>query len=160
MRAAVLLHLALATLAAVTLATAARADVRYETEIELKDLKDKTLSRSLKDASQLVRLEDRPPPSNAALRRRVEDDLPRLNEVMQAAGYWLAKLSYAIEAEGEQATVKVSVDPGPLFSLASVDFRTPEGGPLPDLEKLGPGSFGLEIDGPARSQPTVAAEQR
>jgi len=160
MRASVLLHLALATLAAVTLAKAARADVRYETEIELKDLKDKTLSRSLKDASQLLRLEDRPPPSNAALRRRVEDDLPRLNEVMQAAGYWLAKLSYAIEAEGEQATVKVTVDPGPLFRLASVDFRTPEGGPLPDLEKLGPGSFGLEIDGPARSQPIVAAEQR
>src|SRR5262249_52869066 len=79
---------------------------------------------------------------------------------MQAAGYWLAKLSYAIEGEGEQAAVKVTVDPGPLFRLASVDFRAPEGGPLPDLEKLGPGSFGLEIDGPARSQPIVAAEQR
>jgi translocation and assembly module TamA len=160
MRASVFLHLALATLASVTLAPPARAEIRYETEIELKDLKDKTLSQSLKDASQLVALEDRPPPSDAALRRRVEDDLPRLNEVMQAAGYWLAKLSYAIEAEGEKATVKVAVDPGPLFQLASVDFRTPEGGPLPDLEKLGLGSFGLAIDGPARSQPIVAAEQR
>jgi translocation and assembly module TamA len=160
MRASVFLHLALATLASVTLAAPARAEIRYETEIELKDLKDKTLSQSLKDASQLVALEDRPPPSDAALRRRAEDDLPRLNEVMQAAGYWLAKLSYAIEAEGAKATVKVTVDPGPLFQLASVDFRTPEGGPLPDLEKLGLGSFGLEIDGPARSQPIVAAEQR
>ena len=160
MRASVLLYLALATLAAVTLAAPARAEIHYETEIELKDVKDKTLSQSLKDASQLVALEDRPPPSGAALRRRVEADLPRLNEVMQAAGYWTAKLSYAIEGEEEKATVKVTVDPGPLFLLASVDFRTPEGGPLPELEKLGLGSFGLEIDGPARSQPVVAAEQR
>jgi translocation and assembly module TamA len=160
MRASVLLHLALATLASLVLAAPARADIRYDAEIELKDLKDKKLSQSLKDASQLVALEDRPPPSDAALRRRAEDDLPRLNEVMQAAGYWTAKLAYAIEAEGEKATVKVTIEPGPLFRLASVTFLTPEGGSLPELEKLGLGSFGLEIDGPARSQPIVAAEQR
>ena len=160
MRARVLLRLALATAAALAPAGPARADIRYEVEIELKDLKDKTLSQSLTDASQLVALADRPPVSDAALRRRVEDDLPRLNEVMQAAGYWLAKLSYTIEAEGEKATVKVAVDPGPIFNLASVTFRTPAGGSLPELDQLGPGSFGLEIDGPARSQPVVGAEQR
>jgi translocation and assembly module TamA len=160
MRAWVLLHIVLATAAAFALARPARADIRYETEIELKDLKDKTLSQSLEDASQLVALADRPPVSDAALRRRVEDDLPRLNEVMQAAGYWLAKLSYTIEAEGEKASVKVAIDPGPLFRLASVTFRTPTGGPLAELDQLGPGGFGLEIDGPARSQPIVGAEQR
>lgn len=160
MRASVLLHFALATLATLALAPPARADIRYETEIWLKDIKDKTLSQSLEGASQLVALEDRPPPSDAALRRRVEDDLPRLNEVMQAAGYWTAKLSYAIEAEGEKATVKVTIEPGPLFHLASVTLVTPEGGSLPELEKLGLGTFGLEINGPARSQPIVAAEQR
>jgi translocation and assembly module TamA len=160
MRASVLLQIALATAAALALAGPARADIRYEVEIELKDLKDKTLSQSLQDASQLVALEDRPPVSDAALRRRVENDLPRLNEVMQAAGYWQAQLSYSIEAEGEKATVKVAIDPGPLFRLASVTFRTPAGGPLPELDQLGPGSFGLEIDGPARSQPVVGAEQR
>ncbi len=160
MRASVLLHLVLATLAAVTVASPARADISYEVEIELKGLKDKTLSQSLKDASQLVALEDHPPASDAALRRRAEDDLPRLDQVMQAAGYWQARLSYTIEAQDEKANVKVTIDPGPLFKLAQVSFQNADGGPLPELDRLGPGSFGLEIDGPARSQPIVAAEQR
>ena len=59
MRASVLLHFALATLATLALAPPARADIRYETEIWLKDIKDKTRSQSLEGASQLVALEGR-----------------------------------------------------------------------------------------------------
>jgi translocation and assembly module TamA len=143
----------------------ALADVAYKAEIELKGLEDKKLLETLKAASQLVQLEDKPPPSNAALRRRAEDDVPRLKEVMQAAGYWTPTITYALDVGNEaepkgKAKVTVTIDPGPLFTLATVTVRTPTGEPPPLLDKLGPGGIGLEIGGPAASAPIVAAEQR
>lgn len=144
-----------------SLAAPARADVEYKPEIKLVGLKDKQLSETLDAASQLVQLKDKPPASNAALRRRVEDDLPRLKDVMQASGYWTPTLSYALETGAdEKAKVTVTIDPGPLYHLASVAFRTPSGETPPLLQKLGPGGVGLDIGGPAASAPIVAAEQR
>jgi translocation and assembly module TamA len=136
-----------------------RADAPYATDIRLQGVENSALLDALRSASQLVALEDRPPPTDAALRRRVEDDLPRLEQVMQAAGYWTPKLSYAIDLTAEPAKVTVTIVPGPLFHLASVTFRSPSGEALPLLERLGPSAFGLEIGGPARSAPVAAAEQ-
>ncbi len=152
--------LLLVGLLASLVAAPARADVPYKAEIKLEGLDDAKLLDTLKAASQLVQLEDKLPPSNAALRRRAEDDLPRLKEVMQAAGYWTPTLSYALDLRAEPAKVTVTIDPGPLFHLASVTFRTQAGETPPLLDKLGPGGVGLEIGGPAASAPIVAAEQR
>jgi translocation and assembly module TamA len=142
------------------LAAPAWADAAYKTEIKLEGLKDKKLLDRLEAASQLVQLEDKPPPSNPALRRRAEDDLPRLKEVMQAAGYWTPTVSFALDVRGDPAKVTVTVDPGPLFRLATVNFRAPTGEIPPLLEKLGPGGVGLELGGPAASAPIAAADQR
>lgn len=145
------------------LAAPARADVEYKPEIKIQGLKDKRLSATLEAASQLVQLKNKPPPSNAALRRRVEDDLPRLTDVMQASGYWTPTLTYTIDSGADataKARVTVTIDPGPLFHLASVTFRTPTGETPALLEKLGSGGVGLEIGGPAASAPVAAAERR
>jgi translocation and assembly module TamA len=136
------------------------ADVTYKTEIKLEGLGDSKLAEALEAASQLVTLEDKLPASDAALRRRAENDLPRLAEIMRAEGYWTPKLAYALDREGEKARVTVTVEPGPLFRLSSVELRTPTGEPPPLLDQLGPGALGLEIGGPARSAPVAAAEQR
>src|SRR5216683_1933502 len=152
--------LLLVGLLATLVAAPAWADIAYKAAIKLEGLDDSTLLDTLKAASQLVQLEDKPPPSNAALRRRAEDDLPRLKEVMQAAGYWTPTLSDSLDLGAEPATVTVTIDPGPLFHLASVTFRTQAGETPPVLDKLGPGGVGLEIGGPAASAPIVAAEPR
>src|SRR5229473_2367036 len=152
--------LLLVGLLATLVAAPAWADIAYKAAIKLEGLDDSTLLDTLKAASQLVQLEDKPPPSNAALRRRAEDDLPRLKEVMQVAGYWTPTLSDSLDLGAEPATVTVTIDPGPLFHLASVTFRTQAGETPPVLDKLGPGGVGLEIGGPAASAPIVAAEPR
>jgi translocation and assembly module TamA len=139
---------------------AAWADIAYTVEIETRGLDDKSLRETLNDTSQLVALKDRLPPSEAALRRRADDDLPRLKDVMQAAGYWTAKLTDAVDFKAQPAKVTVVIEPGPLFHLASVTFRTPAGEAPPLLERLGPAAFGLDIGGPARSAPVAAAESR
>jgi translocation and assembly module TamA len=153
----VALWLAFALMAA---AAPARADVAYKTEIKLQGLDDSKLADALEAASQLVTLEDKPPASNAALRRRAENDLPRLAEIIRAEGYWTPKLRYTLDPAGGKARVTVTVEPGPLFHLASVEFRTPAGEAPPLFDRLGPGAVGLEVGAPARSAPVAAAERR
>jgi translocation and assembly module TamA len=150
----------LSTLLVFGIAPRAWADVSYSTYIQLEGVKDSALITNLRDVSQLVKLEDHPPPTEAALRRRAEGDLPRLKEVVQAAGYWTPQLSFAFETEDEKLRVLVTVDPGPLFHVASVTFRDPSGGALLVLDQLGPAAFGLTIGGPALSAPVAAAEQQ
>ena len=77
------------TLASVLFALAAApacADVPYETKIVGTD--DKQLLAELNGVSQLVTLQDKPPLSEAALRRRAQEDLPRLKPVLESQGYW------------------------------------------------------------------------
>lgn len=136
------------------------ADVSYSTYVELKGVKDSALVENLRGVSQLVKLEDHPPATEAGLRRRAEDDLPRLKDVVQAAGYWTPQLSFTFEPKDEKIRVVVAIDPGPLFHLESVTFQDPSGGPLPFLDQLGPAAFGLTIGGPALSGPVAAAEQQ
>src|SRR5712671_4225734 len=133
--------LLLVGLLATLVAAPAWADIAYKAAIKLEGLDDSALLDTLKAASQLVQLEDKPPPSNAALRRRAEDDLPRLKEVMQVAGYWTPTITYALDVGNEaepkgKAKVTVTIDPGALFTLATVTVRTPTGEPPPLLDKL------------------------
>jgi translocation and assembly module TamA len=151
----------IAVLIAFGLSSAAwAADVSYSTYVELKGVKDSALVKNLRGVSQLVKLEDHPPATEAGLRRRAEDDLPRLKDVVQAAGYWTPRLSFTFEPKDEKIRVVVAIDPGPLFHLESVAFQDPSGGPLPFLDQLGPAALGLTIGGPALSGPVAAAEQQ
>jgi translocation and assembly module TamA len=152
--------LALAAAFAASAAVLAAPEVKYKTEIRVQGIEGTSVSDALKAASQLVALKDKPPQSNAALRRRADDDLPRLAEVMHAQGYWLAKLSYALDTKEQPYRLTVTVEAGPLFHLASVTFRTPTGAQPPLLDTLGPGAIGLDIGAPARSAPVAAAEGR
>ena len=145
---------------AATVGTAVAAAVSYKTEITLQGLDDAKLSEAIDAASQLVALQDKPPAGAAALRRRIDGDLPRLAEILHAAGYWTPKLSYTLDLERKPARVTVTIDPGPLFHLASVSFHTPDGGAPPLLEEGGPAAVGLEIGAPARSAPVADAEAK
>jgi translocation and assembly module TamA len=138
----------------------AQSEIRYDTFIDVTGLDDKKLIELLRNGSQLVALEDRRPASLAALRRRAENDLPRLSDIMQAQGYWQAQLSYAIAPKDDEHRVTVTIDPGALFHIATVAFQNTEGGPLALAEKLGPAAFGLAIGDPARSAPVANAERQ
>lgn len=138
----------------------ALADVDYRTEIGVQGIESGPVTQALTAASQLVALQSKPPPSNAALRRRAGDDLPRLIQVMHAEGYWSAKASFQLDESQKPARVTVTIDPGPLYTLASVTFRTPEGRQPTLVQSVGPTAFGLEVGGAARSAPVAAAESQ
>lgn len=143
-----------------TSAGLAQSEIRYDTFIDVKGVDDKKLIELLRNGSQLVALEDRRPASLAALRRRAENDLPRLRDIMQAQGYWQAQLAFAIAPRDDQRRVTVTIDPGALFHIATVTFQNASGGPLALAEKLGPAAFGLAIGDPARSAAVANAERQ
>src|SRR5215467_8377886 len=132
----------------------ARADVNYRAEIT--GAEDSELSSLLDKVSQLKTLEDKPPVSEEALRRRADGDLGRLADAAHSLGYWDADFSYEVDTSAETAKVTVTVKQGPLYHVASVKVLGPEGGPLAvpqDGEKLP-----LKPGDPARTAPVVATE--
>src|SRR6266850_4818025 len=95
---------------------AARADLNYRAEIT--GAEDSDLADLLDKVSELKTLEDKPPASQEALRRRADLDLERLADAAHSLGYWDAGFSYDLDAEADPVKVTVKVDQGPLYRVA------------------------------------------
>src|SRR6266446_5268290 len=107
---------------------AAYADLDYRVEITGAD--DSELADLLDSVSELKTLEDKPPASEEALRRRADRDLGRLADAAHSLGYWDAEFSYDLDTEADPAKVAVKVDQRPLDHVASLKVLGPEGQPL------------------------------
>ena len=145
--------LIVAVLAALVAGAKAHADVNYRTEITGVEPRD--LADLLDKVSELKTLEDKPPVSEEALRRRADRDLSRLVDAAHSLGYWDAGFSYEIDTAVEPAKVTVKADPGPLYHVASVKVVGPDGQPIPIP---GEPKLLLKAGDPALTAPVVAAE--
>ena len=144
----------MALTAALVPSVAVRADLSYRTEITGAEASD--LASLLDKVSELKTLEDKPPASEEALRRRADRDLGRLVDAAHSLGYWDADFSYEVDTSGESAKVTVTVKQGPLYHVASIKVVGPDGQPLsiPQDEKKLP----LKPGDPARTAPVVTTE--
>src|SRR5580704_6754579 len=142
-----------AFVATLTPGPAIRADLNYRAEIT--GAEDSDLANLLDKVSELKTLEDKPPASEEALRRRADRDLGRLADAAHSLGYWDAEFSYEVDTEAEPAKVTVKVEPGPLYHVGSVMVQAPDGQPLaiPNEPKLP-----LKPGDPAHTAPVVATE--
>src|SRR6266853_2800625 len=133
---------------------AVRADLNYRAEIT--GAEDSDLTDLLDKVSELKTLEDKPPASEEALRRRADRDLGRLIDAAHSLGYWDAEFSYDLDTDADPAKVAVTVKSGPLYHVASVKVLGPDGQPLsiPQDEHKLP----LRPGDPARTAPVVATE--
>ena len=75
-----------------------RADLNYRAEIT--GAEDSDLASLLDKVSELKTLEDKPPASEEALRRRADRDLGRLADAAHSLGYWDAEFSYDVDTSG------------------------------------------------------------
>ena len=88
-------------------------------DVQFAGVEDPMLVQSMRDASQLVSLQDRPPASINGLRYRAAEDVPKLLQVLRAYSYYDAEVSYEIAPEEGGYLVSFSIDPGRPYPLES-----------------------------------------
>lgn len=119
-------------------------------EAELTDILTRT--------SQLILLADRPPATLAALERRAEADLARLETALRSEGFYAGSVTFEIDEDSRPILIDVSVDPGPVYLLTDfdIDFGSGAAPGLPrDLTALG-----IELGRPARAPAILRAERK
>src|SRR6267142_6219516 len=80
---------------------AAYADLNYR--VEITGAEDSELADLLDKVSELKTLEEKPPASEEALRRRADRDLGRLADAAHSLGYWEAEFSYDLDTDADPA---------------------------------------------------------
>jgi translocation and assembly module TamA len=128
--------------------------IAYRAAIE--GVADSELRALLESVSETIRLADRPPPSLIRLRRRAEDDRPRLQQALRSRGYYDARITIAVDPAREPVQVTLQIEPGPPYRLREVTIDSVPPAPPPTLPSLA--ELGIAPGAPALSQAILDAE--
>ena len=135
----------------------ASSEIRYDVTME--GMTNKLRTR-LEEISKTVLLEKkRPPGSIALLRRRVNEDIPRLLQVLKGEGYYGARVSADIDTKAEPVRVMFRVALGPSYLLKSVEIKTVDQDARPRVSLPNPEELGLHIEKPARARAVLDAKE-
>lgn len=139
-------------------AALAQATIPYT--VHFRGITDEALVTTLRNASEAVARVDRPPASILILRKRVEDDVARLREVLAGAGYFGSRVTPHVDEAARPVRVMFSVATGPQYKLAGVDIAPAEG--AADIADLvpAPAALGLETDAPVGVAQILAARDK
>lgn len=86
-----------------------------------------TLESTLRAASTLIALEDQPPESLEILKSRIDRDMPRLKQFMDAEGYYGATITPEIDRKTTPVQVTLNVDLGPQFTISDTAIDITDG---------------------------------
>jgi translocation and assembly module TamA len=136
--------------------TAGAAQPQIEYQVAFEGVDDPELLELLKAVSETVRLVDRPPPSLIRLRRRAEDDRPRLQQALRSRGYYDAEVAVATDPDTEPVQVRFDVRPGPPYRFRDVTVDVAPTEPAPSLPSLA--ELGIAPGEPVASQTILDAE--
>jgi translocation and assembly module TamA len=96
------------------------AEIPYD--VEFCGVESRETVAMLKAASQLVTLEEYPPTTMTALRRRADADIPIMKKALQSLGYYDPKIGIDIQGDECNAQVNVTVDTGPVFPIRKFEI--------------------------------------
>ena len=129
---------------------------RITYEVDIKGVSAAKLRSILEKQSQTVQNRKRPPASQRQLVHRAQNDVPRLQEVLQSQGYYEGKVSVTVTAERNAAAVHFTVVTGPLYRIGLWEIvyeDIPPGQAPPTL------TLPTKRGRPAATEPMLAAEQ-
>lgn len=130
-------------------------------KVKITGIEDDTIKSLMKESSQLIALEDRPPTTLSGLNRRAQEDVERFGRVLRSQGYYEGTINHRIDTERDPVRVEISIDPGPPFLLAAytIDYVGPYADDPPPA-KPAPEKLGLELGARAEAASIVAAGTR
>lgn len=126
----------------------------YDTHFE--GVTDQTLLDLIRSTSQIEKLKDKPPATAIGLRRRVEDDLPNIAQVLHSHAYYNAKIDFEITREN---VVWIKIETGPVYPFA--DFRLiyiEDGKETTEPCEISLKTLGIEIGTPATPEKILDAQ--
>ncbi len=127
-------------------------------KVEITGTEDEAIKELMKESSQLIALEDRPPTTLSGVNRRAEEDAERFGKVLRSEGYYQGTIDHKIDADADPVMVEFSIDPGPPFLLSAYEIEyvgTAADDPPPP--KPTPEELGLELGERAEGAKVVAA---
>jgi translocation and assembly module TamA len=128
---------------------------RYAVQVDgLKGIGGEVESRF--DALSVLKSGESKPANVAQIDRRARDDAELLATLLRAAGYYDADVGTAVAPIGDRLTVKLTVDPGPLYRFTDVKVTglAPTDGKASALRN----AFGVKVDTPVDADTVVAGE--
>ncbi|WP_213158438.1 BamA/TamA family outer membrane protein [Parachlamydia sp. AcF125] len=134
-------------------------------EVEFYGVDDSKTKELLQSASDLVRLQDHPPTTQAMLKRRAEADTPQLIKVMHNLAYYNAKIDVKIDFKASPIVVQFHILPGPIypFKAFKIQFAKPEilkESIIPDLlDNIQVADLGIGINRAAYPKAIIEAKE-
>lgn len=128
-------------------------------EVKFQGISKRSLRKQIEQYSNLAAFKKWPPPTIGILKRRAENDVPRLLRALKAQGYYGAKVEFDLDEDKKPVLVTFKTDLGPVYKLESVKIEV-EGDEarvrpkLPSIEALK-----LKLGKPARAAEIVGARQ-
>jgi translocation and assembly module TamA len=98
----------------------AAAERRYAVRIEGLDADTETALRALFDPLSTLEQNRREPANAAQIDRRAREDADLLAELLRARGYYDALVRTRVEGAGNDVTVTLEAEPGPLYRFAEI----------------------------------------
>jgi len=128
-------------------------DTRYT--VQWSGIRKHPMEDLLRETSRSETLREHPPPSLPLLRKRMQDDLPRLISVLQAHGFYEAELEAELVTDRSPNRIRFICRPGPRYTFGSqtVEYA----GDHPPRSRWTP--FLLETD-PASTRAIELSEQQ
>jgi translocation and assembly module TamA len=117
---------------------------------------DAGLRSLLEQVSEARQQVDAPPTSITRLRRRAENDVPKLQQALRSRGYYDSRVGVGLDERARPVRVVFDVQPGPLYRLGRVQIATDQ--PAPALTLPAPEALGLAEGSAAAAQAILDAE--
>src|SRR5690606_20195322 len=130
-------------------------------QVSFVGLDDEKALSSIRDASDLITLQTRPPASINGIRYRIAGDIPEMLKVLRAYGYYDAEVTSDVQMQESSAHVTIYLHTGPQYTLHSYEVtrgNCEEKADIPCCSPLTPNLLGLRLGSPALSVNIVNAE--
>lgn len=126
--------------------------------VKITGIENDRIETIMKESSELVSLEDRPPLTLSGLTRRVEADVQRFGEVLRSEGYYEGTIKHRVDSDADPVRVQISIESGPPFLLAAYNIQYVGAfADDPAPSKPTPKELGLELGGRAEAAMIVRA---
>jgi len=112
----------------------------------------------VESAARVYRLQDKPPPNLALLRRRAASDVDLVERALKSEGYFEGEATIrVIETEDTDPVVRIDVRKGPRYALARQTLAL--AGPIdPEIRAQAVEAVSANVSGPAQGRAVVDAE--